>query len=291
MTTHDLALKEQWYESLIEDCKSIITETVFNSRWALVEGYHALGARVLEEHDNFERSKIYGADILQRVAKSLGKSHRTIDYAVQFARQFPDLDALPGGKNVSWRKICNEVLPQPKSMTPELPVGKYAVIAADPAWRYWESGEKNQSRHYATMSLDDIKALPVATIAAPDCALFLWVTGPILQESFDVITAWGFSYSTIAFTWVKKNKKSESFFFGNGAWTRANAELCLLATKGRPARADASVSQIIHTTIEEHSRKPDEVYDKIVQLMGNVPRVELFAREHRSGWDVWGNEI
>lgn len=114
---------------------------------------------------------------------------------------------------------------------------------------------------------------------------------PKLNECFDVIKAWGFEYKTVAFTWVKRNKKSPSWFWGMGRWTRANGELCLMATKGKPKRISASVSQIIDTPIEAHSKKPDIVRTKIVELLGDLPRLELFAREKKEGWDVWGNEI
>lgn len=133
--------------------------------------------------------------------------------------------------------------------------------------------------------------LPVKDLAADDCVLFMWVTMPKLDECFEIIKAWGFDYKTCAFTWVKRNKVSPTWFFGMGRWTRANAEVCLLATKGKPKRISASVSQIIDEPIEHHSKKPDIVRDKIVELIGDLPRVELFARSKASGWHSWGNEI
>lgn len=107
---------QEWYTALIEECHAIITEAVFNSRWALVEGYHMLGKRILEENNSFERGKIYGKEITKRVSQSLGKSVRTVEKAIQFARSYPSLDALPGGKNVSWNKVCNELLPEGATM-------------------------------------------------------------------------------------------------------------------------------------------------------------------------------
>jgi N6-adenosine-specific RNA methylase IME4 len=106
-----------------------------------------------------------------------------------------------------------------------------------------------------------------------------------------LIASWGFEYKTVAFTWVKKNKKSDSWFWGMGNWTRANAEVCLLATKGKPKRISAAVHSIISTPVRKHSQKPDEARDRIVQLLGDLPRIELFAREETAGWDVWGDEI
>ena len=140
-------------------------------------------------------------------------------------------------------------------------------------------------------SIEDIKALPVGELAAKDCALFLWITFPCLCEALEVLAAWGFSYKTVAFVWVKQNRKNDDLFTGMGYWTRANAEICILATKGHPKRVDAGVRQVILSHIEEHSKKPDEARERIVRLMGDLPRVELFARQSPEGWDVWGNEV
>ena len=128
-------------------------------------------------------------------------------------------------------------------------------------------------------------------LAAKDCALFLWITFPCLCEALEVLTAWGFSYKTVAFVWVKQNRRNDDLFTGMGYWTRANAEICILATKGHPKRVDAGVRQVILSHIEEHSKKPDEARERIVRLMGDIPRVELFARQSPEGWDVWGNEV
>ncbi len=141
------------------------------------------------------------------------------------------------------------------------------------------------------MPLEDIKALPVEELAGRDCVLFLWATFPMLQEALDVIRAWGFRFKTVAFTWIKLAPKSDSIFWGLGYWTRSNAEICLLATKGQPKRQAKNVHQVIISHVQEHSRKPEEARRRIVALMGNVPRVELFAREASQGWDVWGNEV
>ncbi len=141
------------------------------------------------------------------------------------------------------------------------------------------------------MSIDDIKALPVAELADKDCALFLWITMPMLSEAWGVMKAWGFSFKTVAFVWIKLNKKADSIYWGMGHWTRANAELCLLATRGAPKRQAMNVHQVILSRIEEHSKKPEEARRRIEVLMGDVPRVELFARRAAPGWDVWGNEV
>ena len=172
---------------------------------------------------------------------------------------------------------------------------KYSIIYADPPWAYRTYSKKGQGRsaesHYPTMCIEDIKALPVGELAAKDCALFLWITFPCLCEALEVLTAWGFSYKTVAFVWVKQNRRNDDLFTGMGYWTRANAEICILATKGHPKRVDAGVRQVILSHIEEHSKKPDEARERIVRLMGDLPRVELFARQSPEGWDVWGNEV
>lgn len=141
------------------------------------------------------------------------------------------------------------------------------------------------------MSIDELCALPVAELAAKDCVLFLWATFPQLPEALQLIKAWGFHYKTVAFVWLKRNRKSPSWFYGLGYWTRGNAEICLLAIKGKPKRKSAGVHQFIISPIEQHSKKPDEARQKILALMGDLPRVELFARQKTPGWDVWGNEV
>jgi len=141
------------------------------------------------------------------------------------------------------------------------------------------------------MTIKDICELPISNISAKDSILFLWATFPQLPEALKVIKAWGFKYKSVTFVWLKQNKKSPSWFYGLGFWTRGNAEVCLLATKGGPKRQSSKVHQFIISPIREHSIKPDEAREKIVELMGDVSRVELFAREKTEGWDVFGNEV
>ncbi len=169
---------------------------------------------------------------------------------------------------------------------------QYPIIYADPPWRYEQKRLRGAAeKHYPTIRIDDLRALPVADIAAPDSALFMWATFPQLPDALRLIEAWGFTFKTIAFIWLKKNRKSDSWFYGMGFWTRSNAEICLLAIKGHPKRQAANVHQFIISPVEAHSKKPDETRDKIVALMGDIPRIELFARQSTPGWDVWGNEV
>lgn len=164
---------------------------------------------------------------------------------------------------------------------------KYNIIYADPPWKY----ENEKGIPYSTMSFEEIKRLPISKIADKDCALFLWVTMPKLSEIFSVIDAWGFRYITCAFTWVKLNPKNEGIYSGLGHWTNGNAELCLFAKRGSPKRIAKNVKQIILAPRERHSKKPDCARERITQLIGDLPRIELFARQYVDGWDCWGNEV
>jgi site-specific DNA-methyltransferase (adenine-specific) len=174
---------------------------------------------------------------------------------------------------------------------------KYQIIYADPPWDGlgWNngSGKHCPAKHYSVMSHTDIKELPVRSICADTAALFLWVTFPNIEAGLEVIHAWGFKYATVAFTWVKRNRKSDGWFFGLGNYTRANAEICLLGTRGhcQSLRKARDVRQICDAPIDVHSAKPSEIRDRIVRLFGDVPRIELFARECVDGWDSWGNEV
>ena len=168
---------------------------------------------------------------------------------------------------------------------------KYSIVYADPPWGgYFNAGNKNQENHYPLMTIEEICELPVSRIVDENAILFLWVTFPILDRAFEVIKAWGFNYSTCAFCWVKQNKSGDGYFFGNGNWTHANAELCLLATKGSVTRLDAAISQLIVSPIEEHSKKPDATRGLITRLVGEMKRIELFSRNKADGWDAWGLE-
>ena len=172
---------------------------------------------------------------------------------------------------------------------------KYKIIYADPPWQYRVYSQKGQGRsaenHYHTMNIKDIMALPVDKIADKDCILFLWITFPCLKEGIEVMERWGFKYKTCGFNWVKRNKKKNTYFMGLGFWTRSNSEVCLIGTKGQPKRVSKSVSQICDARIMEHSRKPAEIRERIVELCGELPRIELFARDKVKGWDSLGDEM
>lgn len=173
------------------------------------------------------------------------------------------------------------------------PDKQYQVIYADPPWSYDDkmAGHSFSLDHeYQTQSLEWIKALPVQTIADRDCALFLWVVSPLLTEGLDVLDAWGFKYKTLAFVWSKETSQGRSVS-NLGRWTMGNVELVILGTKGKPKRAVKNVKQLVVALRQEHSRKPDVVRKRIAELMGDVPKIELFARQQYPGWDAWGNEV
>jgi N6-adenosine-specific RNA methylase IME4 len=171
---------------------------------------------------------------------------------------------------------------------------KAAGILADPPWKFVTRSERGEGRsanqHYRTDALDLIKALPVAQLAAPDAVLCMWIVDWCLPQALEVIKAWGFEHKTTAFTWAKLNESGEGWHMGQGYWTRANPEDCWLATCGNPKRLYADVRQLIVAPVAEHSRKPNEIYERIERLVEG-PYLELYARCERKGWMSWGDEL
>ena len=169
----------------------------------------------------------------------------------------------------------------------------YGVILADPPWSWKSWSNKGEGRsaknHYDVMESGDIGSMRVSDLAAPNSVLCMWAVSSMLPDAMRLIDAWGYTYKTVGFVWVKKNSKSDSLFMGLGYHTRQNAELCLLATRGKPSRLSGGVHQIIMSPRREHSRKPDEIYARIEQLYPG-PYLELFSRTDRDGWDTIGNE-
>ena len=182
--------------------------------------------------------------------------------------------------------------------------GNYGAILADPPWHFqvWAGERRNgagnrsnaKAPDYETMREPELAALPISDLAANDCVLFLWTCWPVVEQSFRLIKTWGFTYKTCAFSWMKADRyrlfaDDRTPFMGLGYWTRANTEPCLLATRGKPKRLNADVLQGIIAPKREHSRKPDGIHERIERLVAG-PYCELFARQSRPGWDVWGNE-
>ena len=199
--------------------------------------------------------------------------------------------------------------------------GPYNIIYADPPWRFKtysakgrdrcpdgipktraEQRTNNPERHYRVMDLADIMALPVKEWVAKDAILFLWAVDPMIPQALQVGEAWGFTFKTVAFYWAKLRRETSkrggqytdpacaNFPMGTGYWTRPNPEQCLLFTRGKPKRVSAAVRKLVISPRREHSRKPDEVAQRIVELCGDLPRLEMFARTERLGWDVFGNQ-
>lgn len=174
---------------------------------------------------------------------------------------------------------------------------KYSIIYADPPWKYNDRNNihtrfgKGAGGHYPTMPVSEIERLPVPKIADKDCALFLWVTFPFLDRQICLFDKWGFSYKTLGFSWIKTNAKNGKPFFGIGYYAKSNCEICLLGVKGKMKPVSNAVSSCVISERREHSRKPVEVRERIVRLFGDLPRIELFAREQVEGWDCWGNEV
>ena len=179
---------------------------------------------------------------------------------------------------------------------------KYSIILADPPWKYGDArnyktknnptGSGGASKHYPVMTLEELKSIPVKDIADDDCMLLMWVTGPKMDWGLEVLKSWGFKFCTIPFVWIKmKNDMSEPRKDGIGSYTLNNAEYVLLGRKGKYWRNSTKVKQIIQTPKFEHSVKPPEIRDRIVELFGDVPRIELFARQQMNGWDSIGNDL
>jgi N6-adenosine-specific RNA methylase IME4 len=172
---------------------------------------------------------------------------------------------------------------------------KYNIIYCDPPWQYRDkanAGKRGACHKYDVMTLEDIKRLDVPSLAADDCLLAMWWVPPMPNEALEVVKAWGFKPKTMqGFTWHKLSKTGAKDHFGMGNYTRANAECCLFAVRGKPRRVCAAVRSLIVAPVGRHSAKPDEARQRLVQLMGDVSRVELFARTAAPGWDVWGNQV
>lgn len=183
-----------------------------------------------------------------------------------------------------------------------LPKKHFGAILADPPWQFncWADSDKahgTANSHYQTMETADLIKMPVEELAADDCVLFMWICWPNLLDSLRLIEEWGFKYKTCAFSWMKANASQIDFFrddadayMGLGYWTRANSEMCLLGTRGKPKRLSADVRQGIIAPRREHSRKPDGVHERIERLVAG-PYLELFARQRRPNWTVWGNQV
>jgi N6-adenosine-specific RNA methylase IME4 len=185
---------------------------------------------------------------------------------------------------------------------------RYRAILCDPPWRYVTRSPKGMDRspdrHYETMTLDEIKAMPVRDLCDKNCVLFMWVIDSHVEMAHEVLKAWGFKYKTIGFYWGKTNKDGKTFFQGTGHWTRANpehvyeayfgeteqeVERCFLATVGAPPRDAKNVPRLLVSPRREHSRKPSDIWKQIERLVQG-PYLEMFGREQHGDWTIHGKE-
>ena len=175
---------------------------------------------------------------------------------------------------------------------------KYRIIYADPPWKYSSDPRSKRGiwglaqNHYKSMTLKELKGLPIEGLADRNSICFMWATFPILPHCIEVLESWGFKYKTVAFVWVKQNKIGTDIKkYGLGWYTRSNCELVLIGRRGQFVRNSTKVQQVVLSPIREHSKKPEEVRGRILELCGDLPRIELFARQKVEGWDCWGNEV
>jgi N6-adenosine-specific RNA methylase IME4 len=281
---NDSIITQDWYTTLVDECKQILTEAVFTSRWALVEGYWQLGKRIRGDKLAQEHAK-GNKTFVQDLGRNLGVSSTTLYYALQAYDKYPDIDKIPEGKNISWNKLITKYLPEPKVETPKLPTKEFSVIYADPPWKYdfSETESREIENKYPTMEVEQIKRMKIP--ASKDAVLFMWATAPKLREALEVIDAWGFEYKSHAI-WNKVN-------IGMGYWFRGQHELLLVATKGNYVTPNASVrvGSVYSEKRTEHSKKPEYYYQLIEKMYPSKEKIELFARNVRNGWSSWGNEI
>lgn len=284
-------LTQDWYTELIDDCKTIVGEAIFNSSWVLLQGYHQLGSRVLEEKD-----KEPITSLVKRVSVDIGKSERLVWKSTQLAISYPDLDKLPKGKAVSVRYVFNELLPEPEGIKIDQELqeklatieGKYQTIVIDPPWPMEFVQLNNRPAQvvmpYPVMSLEEIKVLPINDMAYKDCNLFLWTTHRFLPDSFDLLREWGFEYH-VCLTWDKTNGRAMFGF-------NRQSEFCLYAHKGRITvnQRGKYIPTVFTEKLREHSRKPEVFYD-LLRTNTPAPRLDMFSREKRDGFDQWGNEV
>jgi len=178
----------------------------------------------------------------------------------------------------------------------KFPNKKYEVLYADPPWQFTNkrtggSLKSGSADQYQVLNETEIGKLPVPDICADNCVLFMWWVAAKPEEALAVIKAWGFTLKTMTgFNWVKRTQGGK-LDFGMGFYTRQGSELCLIATKGKPKRVSASVRSVIISKKRQHSQKPHGVRERIEELYGDVPRIELFARDRTPGWDSWGLEL
>jgi len=299
-TDNKLAFIGEWYQNWVDTARGIVWQTLRESRMALIKGKWMLGEHIESHIKDFNRSQIYKERISQKIADDIGVTIREINRCRQFYKycikefEAKDWDTvcpnLPEEQQISWHKIVQNYLPEPKENKIPLPEGKYSVILADPPWPYPKRQDiknlyGNTDYHYETMEVDKICEMKVSELAGENSVLFLWVATNFLEESFEIIKNWGFDYKS-QMVWVKEGGKQG----GIGWYFWGDHEILLVATKGSMLPKE-KFSSVLRAPRREHSKKPDEIYEIIEKMYPNTKKLELFARgKPRKGWQTWGDE-
>lgn len=283
-------VQEEWYMALVEECKAIVTEAVFTSRWSLVEGYWNLGERIRTDQQFQEYAKGNHSSF-QDLGRNLGISTSTIYYSLQFFDKYPDISKVPEGKNITWNKLITKYLPEPPENKIEIPVpkGKYSTIIVDPPWpdEFSQLGMNlNQTNgFYKAMTIEQIRTFSVpAKIAADNCNLFLWTNHTYLPDALEIVKAWGFKYH-ILLTWDKISGRS---LFGFNRRT----EFVVYAYKGKIAVSQRGqlIDTLFTEKLHEHSYRPEAFYLTLLSCTP-APRIDIFSKEQRAGFDQYENQI
>lgn len=293
MNEIEILKKQEWYECLIDECKTIVVERQFRASMEAIECWHEVGKRISSDkgYQKFAKGNVVAK---QQLAHDIGVSSRTIYQSIQFYEKYPDLcSALQTfGKNVSWYKITAGLLnSDERGENPEIPIpqGKYNVIYADPPWEVkhgpdWGSGKQSKDLVYPSMSLDQIKNLPVKNLSSDDAHLYLWTINKYIPETYDIARAWGFEPSCLL-TWAKPPHGIG--LGGTFIQTTEHLLFCRRGTLESKKRIDTTWFEFPRG---RHSEKPKEIR-KMIEEVSPGKRIELFARTKSEGWSVWGNEV
>ncbi|MEK6884677.1 MAG: MT-A70 family methyltransferase, partial [Nanoarchaeota archaeon] len=279
--------KTNEYESLVEDCKSIIVEGIFRSRQELIEAYQQLGERIVNDSLYKKHEKLSQGKFIKQLVEDIGKGPRTIYYAIQYVEKREDkalcMAVQSMGKNASWNKI-KQLLPRPKENKINIPIpkNKYGLIVIDPPWKYgteFNDETRRVASPYGELSQEELKKIEIPS--SDNSVLWLWTTHKFLWDAKELLEHWGFEYK-LTLVWNKEK-------LGMGVWLRCQAEFCLLGIKGKPEWKMTNERDILSEARREHSRKPSSFYEMAKKLT-LTQGLDIFGREPREGWDIWGNE-
>lgn len=291
------------YKYFVEECRATIDTGVWEARTRLIVAYGQLG-KLITENPLYKKYKKGNKNFMANLAMDTRISYSTLSRAIQFYEKYridshsaKGWDKLPEGKNISWHKICSDLLPEPKVNAPPLPEGKWQVLYIDPPWAYdidlSEGATRSPENNYPVMDLEELKTFSekIKKISHTDCTLFMWITAPKLNWMNDVLESWGFDYKTnLIWDKIKPNM---------GHYSSVRHEILIIAGKGKCApTCDGETIQSVDSvqSIEKsarHSEKPSEFMDIIDKLYPDFEKIELFSRFQgkRPKWTFWGNEI